>query len=280
MKKKNTKIADLKKLAVLGLTAGILVPSEGLMANNAQFSETNFDHYLAGGGCGHNSYPSYYPQQHSCQSQGWAQSGCSNYQPQSGCAHSYQPQYWQQAYQPQPNWQAQSGCGSYQPQQLHQPQQHWQAQSSCANQHPGNAYADNSDQNQNSMQSIPQDPQNNNSRNYRSNYAIAEADQPTSTRTAPLTEKELMNNLNSQSKATFQSLSPEGKALALKLANQDCKGKNSCKGLNVCANPPKNDCAGKSGCKGQSKCNFKDKNVAVKVAAQKMAEKRNGMLNR
>lgn len=91
-----------------------------------------------------------------------------------------------------------------------------------------------------------------------------------------MSESELMSQLNSNGKATYQSLSPEGKALALKLASQSCKGMNACKGLGSCKSAT-NSCAGKNGCRGQSAGPFKDKNVAVKVAAQHMAEKRNGM---
>jgi hypothetical protein len=68
-------------------------------------------------------------------------------------------------------------------------------------------------------------------------------------------------------------LSPEGKALALKLANQSCKGKNSCKGLNSCKTE-EHSCAGRGSCAGTAAAPFKDKNQAVKIAAQKMAEKR------
>ena len=40
----------------------------------------------------------------------------------------------------------------------------------------------------------------------------------------------------------------------------------------------KNTCAGQGQCKGQTKCAFSDKNVAVRVAAKKMAEKREALL--
>ena len=62
-----------------------------------------------------------------------------------------------------------------------------------------------------------------------------------------LTDKDFHNDLTPQAKATFQSLPPEGKALAIKLANED----------------PAHD-----------------KNAAVKKAAERMAEKRNGVLNK
>lgn len=94
---------------------------------------------------------------------------------------------------------------------------------------------------------------------------------------AAMSESEFMSQLNAQNKATFQSMSPEGKALAMKLAQQECKGKNSCKGLNSCKGKG-NDCAGKGSCKGTSSDKFKDKNLAVKVASMKMAEKREGSL--
>lgn len=88
-----------------------------------------------------------------------------------------------------------------------------------------------------------------------------------------MTEADLIKSVNPSSRETYQSLSPEGKALALQLANQACKGQNSCKGLNSCKTA-NNSCAGQGGCKGQSSCAFKDKNLAVKVAAMKMASKR------
>lgn len=93
-----------------------------------------------------------------------------------------------------------------------------------------------------------------------------------------MSEQDLLSQLSPEGKATFQGLSPEGKALALKLANQSCKGQNECKGMNSCKSN-ENSCAGQGGCKGTSKGPFTDKNVAVKVAAKKMAEKRSMMMN-
>lgn len=92
-----------------------------------------------------------------------------------------------------------------------------------------------------------------------------------------MTEDELISKLNDQGKAMYKSLSPKGKKLALQIASQACKGQNTCKGLNSCKSA-KNSCAGQGGCAGQSTCAFKDKNLAVKVAAKKMAEKR-AMMN-
>lgn len=88
-----------------------------------------------------------------------------------------------------------------------------------------------------------------------------------------LTESELLSQLNDQAKTTYQSLDASGKALALQLANQQCKGLNKCKGMNSCKTE-EHACAGKGSCAGTAASNFKDKNLAVKVAALKMAEKR------
>lgn len=93
-----------------------------------------------------------------------------------------------------------------------------------------------------------------------------------------MTEQELLSKLNTEGKATYQNLSKEGRAMALQLANQSCKGQNGCKGMNSCKTK-ENACAGKGGCKGTSKGAFDDKNTAVKVAAEKMAQKRSTMMN-
>lgn len=88
-----------------------------------------------------------------------------------------------------------------------------------------------------------------------------------------MTEDELKLELNSEGIKLYDSLSPEGKTLALKIASRSCDGTNECKGQNACATD-KNSCAGQGSCKGKSKCGFSDKNLAVKTAAKVMAEKR------
>jgi len=92
-----------------------------------------------------------------------------------------------------------------------------------------------------------------------------------------MSEEELKLELNDKGFAEYKSLSPEGQKLAREVASQRCARTNSCKGLNACATD-KNQCAGKGGCKGQTKCGFSDKNLAVKVAAEKMKAKREGAL--
>lgn len=84
-------------------------------------------------------------------------------------------------------------------------------------------------------------------------------------------EDDLLIELNEKGEALYNSLSEEGKALARKVASQRCNGTNECAGLNACQTES-NACAGKGSCKGQSKCAISDKNLAVKIAAAKMAE--------
>lgn len=92
------------------------------------------------------------------------------------------------------------------------------------------------------------------------------------------TEDELMLELNAKHARIYMSLSPEGKELARKVASQRCQNTNYCKGLNACKTD-KNECAGRGDCKGTSKCGFADKNLAVKVVANKMADKRKSLTN-
>jgi hypothetical protein len=92
----------------------------------------------------------------------------------------------------------------------------------------------------------------------------------------PLTEDDLLLELNQESADLYKSLSPEGQQLALKLASRSCNGLNDCKGENACQTKD-NKCAGQGKCRGLTKCAFSDKNYAVKVAVKLMAEKRQGL---
>lgn len=94
-----------------------------------------------------------------------------------------------------------------------------------------------------------------------------------------MTEDELLLELNDNGVKLYKSLSPEGKTLALQVASQRCNGTNSCAGLNACETPS-NSCAGKGSCKGTSKCAVADKNLAVKLVADKMAKKRSDLLQK
>lgn len=89
-----------------------------------------------------------------------------------------------------------------------------------------------------------------------------------------LSEDELLEQLDANGKRQYKSLDPQGKQLAREIASQKCAGLNDCKGRNVCKSD-KNACEGQADCKGKSICGATDKNQAVRIAAKKMAEKRN-----
>jgi hypothetical protein len=93
-----------------------------------------------------------------------------------------------------------------------------------------------------------------------------------------MTEDELLLELNDEGAKLYHSLDKQGKELAREVASQRCNMTNSCKGLNACQTD-KNECAGKGDCKGKGKCAFADKNVAVKVVADKikMEQKRSDL---
>lgn len=93
-----------------------------------------------------------------------------------------------------------------------------------------------------------------------------------------MTEDELLLELNGDGTALYKSLDPKGKELARYVASQRCNGTNACAGLNACQTD-KNTCAGKGSCQGKGKCALSDKNLAVKLVADKMkmADKRSNI---
>lgn len=92
-------------------------------------------------------------------------------------------------------------------------------------------------------------------------------------------EEDLLLELTPEGVKQYNSLSPEGKRLARVVASQRCDKQNACKGLNACKTDS-HECAGKGDCKGKGKCSFSDKNLAVKVVADKMSQKRSGALQK
>lgn len=98
--------------------------------------------------------------------------------------------------------------------------------------------------------------------------ADARCTEPSSSQT-----QSLMSQLNRSHQKKYNAMDCEGKNLAMKLANQSCKGENSCKGLNSCKSDT-NSCAGMGSCKGTSPGPFEDKNDAVDVASKHMESKR------
>ncbi|MGZ3632711.1 MAG: hypothetical protein ACXVAJ_00050 [Parachlamydiaceae bacterium] len=271
MKKKKN---DLKKLALMGLTGGLLFSAQGLTASEnlegqeAFFADnsTKYGNYLAGcGGMGNGNGNG--KRQSSF---GFFGSKCSSTKSvqNSGNTNAYQPSYGgschstahpqggscQSVTQPKGGSCHSHGgsCHSYQPQSSNHPSNNNNPyaqgrQGSCGGQNHQNYYTDNMKQ-ENILDSEAErlDAERANPPTGNGHIAINETHVSgnVATKQAPLSEQELMNQLSAQGKATFQSLTAEGKALALKLANE-----------------------------------YEDKNLAVKAAAAKMAEKRNGAIN-
>ncbi len=121
--------------------------------------------------------------------------------------------------------------------------------------------------------SCGQRPDNHSCGNQSRDYLADSDDSTRSSSGQMMTEDQLMSQLNEHGKQMYRGMNPEGKALAIKLASRSCKNTNDCKGENSCKTD-KNSCAGQGACAAMSKCSFKDKNLAVKVAAQKQAQKR------
>lgn len=239
------KKCDFKKLALMGIAGGIVVLSGN--ADAAIIQNNNFEHHLAQASCGNKC-----GQLADNQNYG----GGYYYAPSGSCGANQG-----QAYYPQ-----QSSCAGITAYDPHQSQYNDQQWGSGQWNTKGNAQ-----QYGNGTQQWGQGQQPNQSRNAQGYWGTSQ--QYTDSNTGNLTESDLQAQLNSQGRALYQSLSPEGKALALKLANQDCKGRNECRGYNSCRNT-EHSCQGQGSCAGTSAGPFADKNAAVKVAAMKMAEKR------
>jgi len=88
----------------------------------------------------------------------------------------------------------------------------------------------------------------------------------------------LLAQLDQAHQDMFNEMDCEGQNMAIKMANQTCKGKNACQGLNACASS-KNECQGKGSCKGTATKPFANKNDAVDVANMQMAKRMGSMGN-
>ena len=116
---------------------------------------------------------------------------------------------------------------------------------------------------------------NDNSSNKRNNI-IADNTSYNGNNAQLMTEDQLKSQLDSQGKERYENLSPEGKAEAIRIGSQSCKGQNSCKGTGGCKTA-QHTCKGANSCAGQGGCAMKDKNDAVKLAEDKQAAKRNDL---
>ncbi len=235
---------DLKTLALMGLTGGLLVGQQGVghaATSNSNFQETPweaFDHGCKGkGGCGGLA-------DHGCKGKGGcgniADHGCKG---KGGCGNLADKCH------------GKGGCGNI--------ADKCHGKGGC-----GGIIADSdqpaaTDQGYQSPEQKSGQKSNPNDGNMR--YHL-------------MTEEELLVELNEDGIRMYNSLDDQGKALARKVASMMCAKTNECKGLNGCMTD-KNTCAGKGDCKGQGKCTISDKNLAVKLVYDKMAAKRKNMLN-
>lgn len=87
-------------------------------------------------------------------------------------------------------------------------------------------------------------------------------------------ESSLTPELSKSGHYFYDQFDRDGQALAYTLVQQECKGKNNCRGMNSCKLEGINHCAGLAQCKGKGNGYFEDKNLAIKVAAKLMAERR------
>ena len=266
---KKLKKCDFKKLALMGMAGGTLLASQGnaaQMADNGDYSNMLAMGCSSRSGCSGSQPASYgYNQGQSNQNSAYGYNAPTQ---MNGCSGQNQPNWAQNtppaANTPAPSYYYTDAQGQWQqgtpPQSYVNPQGATQQQGQPVQ--PGA---------QGQMGTQPNNPQAYNNRNGQGQSRFSA--NTSSTNAGKLTESQLQSQLNDQAKSTFQSMDAQGKALALKLANQDCKGQNDCKGLNSCKTE-EHSCAGKGSCAGTSKGPFQDKNLAVKVAAMKMAEKR------
>jgi hypothetical protein len=242
---------DLKKLALMGITGGIIVASQSPLSANQPNTAPGT---MLAGGCG----------SHGCSNTAYNERGYSQ---------DYYSSYPQEDYRPQ----GQSGCQSRSNQGNTQ-------YSSCSSRSSGQGYYQNSHgcSASSNSQGYYQSSNGCGASSNRGNRYTADNDmqtpvtaQPVET-SMPQTEDQFKAKLSPVGKADFDKLSQSGKDKAVKMASHDCKGKNDCKGQNACKSD-KNECAGKGGCKGQSKC-ASTPDQAVKAAS--MQDKRASMNTR
>lgn len=206
--------SKFKKLALMGITGGVILASQSPVDLNAS---TNVGSTLAAG-CGKHC------------------GGAKSQIAEGGCGSKPNPQQQYRTYAPETS----AGCGGARPSRGNSPEN---ITASCSRpQSPQQQYpsytAENATfdaQQQTASCSARQQPQGQRPRNYTADATDSMQMQSSK----QMTESDLMNQLSPEMRTSFQNLSPEGKAMALRLANQ-----------------------------------YQDKNQAVKEAARKMMDKR------
>lgn len=109
--------------------------------------------------------------------------------------------------------------------------------------------------------------------NCTSEQVVASANTAPSSSSMTAEQQAFADKLNASAKEKFKALSADGRAMAMKVANSTCKGKNECKGMGGCKTDA-HSCAGKNECKGQGNCKVSDANKATDMASTQMAAKR------
>jgi hypothetical protein len=247
---------DLKKLALMGITGGIVAaaqaPAEAFEMNTASPN-------MIAGSCGSHGCSTAYNER------GYNQNNFTNYsqddyyQGQSSCSASG-------------GYRAQSSCSTnsgYRAQNSCSSNRGYQGTSyshSCGGQPSNNAWSSSKNSSRDSYYTADNDD----------NYTQSSTTDPSTDAPQTVSEDEFKAKLSPKSKADYDKLSAEGRAKALKIASHTCAGKNDCKGQNACKTD-KNDCAGQGGCKSQSKC-AATPDQAVKAAS--LQDKRAGLNTR
>lgn len=275
MKKK-----DLKKLALLGITGGVMLTCQGVANANENF--TSSGSVLAAkcgnkGSCG--GATAYNDRGGSCASSSggsWGGSSCSAQPGFRGSSCSAQPGYRGSSCSASPSYSV-SSCSA----------QPGFRGSSCSSGGPSrggscsaspsfrggscgaSGYISSRDQ---PTSSNPYQNPTDGQTQWESNYQkgrnqLNQSTQWANVDNATMTQEDFKAQLSAQGKTDFDKLSDEGKANAIQMASHDCAGKNACKGQNSCKSD-KNACAGQGGCKGQSTCKMTP-DKAVKAASLK-----------
>lgn len=220
---------DLKKLALMGISGGIIIASQSNVIADETFSNTVSGHYLAGGCGGKCSQTAYNDRGFSNQGYFYNQDQNQNYYYQQGPTN---PSQWSQD-----QYNKQNQLNNRNQQYNNQPDQNsrWEDNRNNQRQGQGNPY---------------------------SGYLSLNDEATPAT-----SEAQFKSHLSVQAQSEYDNLSADSKANAIKMASHDCKGKNDCKGQNACQSE-KNACGGQGACKGQSTCKMSP-DKAVKIASLK-----------
>lgn len=89
-----------------------------------------------------------------------------------------------------------------------------------------------------------------------------------------IAELKIQSELTQCSRYLYENMNKKEREMVFQLMHGECKGQNRCKGMNSCKQEGQNHCAGMCECNGQGNGFFPSTDLAVRVAAKHMAEKR------